>query len=255
MHYVQIITEIYGKKYIRHRNLKELSLSISVDNISNENGINFIFTNTCTYKYLYNSVPYDWEEMESIKEGVNNMIKASNSVKYMIHVQDVIKCIKHLKAGKSDGDEGLMSDRIINAPHHLYVLISCFNAMIIHGMSPESMLICTMIPILKAKRKVVCKSDKFRAITLSSIFTNVLDWVILIKEQAVLCSSELQFGFESGVSMTHCTMAVQETVNYYNSTKTNAYVLMLDASKAFDRVEYCKPFKLLLRKNVSPLIM
>ncbi len=29
---------------------------------------------------------------------------------------------------------------------------------------------------------------------------------------------------------------------------------MLDASKAFDRVEYCKPFKLLLR-NVSLLII
>ncbi len=50
-------------------------------------------------------------------------------------------------------------------------------------------------------------------------------------------------------------MAVRETVNYYNSKKTNANVLMLDASKAFDRVEYCKPFKLLLRKNVSPLII
>ncbi len=49
-------------------------------------------------------------------------------------------------------------------------------------------------------------------------------------------------------------MAVQETVNYYNSKKTNAYVLMLDASKTFDIVEYCKLFKLLIRKNVSPLI-
>ncbi len=30
---------------------------------------------------------------------------------------------------------------------------------------------------------------------------------------------------------------------------------MLDASKAFDRIEYCNFFKLSLRKNVSPLIM
>ncbi len=105
-----------------------------------------------------------------------------------------------------------MSDHVINAPHRLSVLITVvFNAMVIHGISPESMLIGTMIPIQKAKRQVVCKSDKCRAITLSSIFTKVLDWLLLIKEQAVLCSSQLQFGFKSGISPTHCTMAVQES--------------------------------------------
>ena len=29
-----------------------------------------------------------------------------------------------------------------------------------------------------------------------------------------------------------------ETVNYYNLNKSNVFVLMLDASKAFDRVNY-----------------
>ncbi len=56
-----------------------------------------------------------------------------------------------------------MSDHIINAHHCLSVLITVvFNAMVIHGMSLQSMLIRTMIPILKAKRQVVCKSDKFK---------------------------------------------------------------------------------------------
>ncbi len=50
-------------------------------------------------------------------------------------------------------------------------------------------------------------------------------------------------------------MAVQATVHFYNSKKINVYVLMLDDSKAFDRVEYCKLFKVLLGLNVSPLIM
>ncbi len=150
--------------------------------------------------------------MESITKRVHNKINASNYVQYTINVQDVIKCTKHLKAGKSEGDEGLMSDHVINAPHRLSVLITVvFNAMVIHGISPESMLIGTMIPLQKAKRQEVCKSDKCRAITLSSIFTKVLDWLLLIKEQAGLCSSQIQFGFKSGISLTHCTMAVQES--------------------------------------------
>ena len=37
-----------------------------------------------------------------------------------------------------------------------------------------------------------------------------------------------------------CTYSMLETVNYYNFNKSNVFVLMLDASKAFDRVNYCK---------------
>ncbi len=83
---------------------------------------------------------------------VHNKIRASKCSIKVQYKYNVIKGIKHLKAGKSDGDEGLMSDHISNAPHHLSVLLTvAFNAMIIHGMSPESMLIGgTMIHIPKA---------------------------------------------------------------------------------------------------------
>ncbi len=83
-------------------------------------------------------------------------------------------------------------------------------------MCPKSMLIGTMIPIPKVKRQVVCKSDNFRAFALSSIFGKVLDWIILIKEQKSLCSSNLLFAFKEGVSTTHCTYVVNETKSYYN---------------------------------------
>ena len=39
--------------------------------------------------------------------------------------------------------------------------------------------------------------------------------------------------------ITQCTYSMLETVNYYNFNKSNVFVLMLDASKAFDRVNYC----------------
>ena len=37
--------------------------------------------------------------------------------------------------------------------------------------------------------------------------------------------------------------------------KSNAFVLMLDASKAFDRVNYCKLFRELLKREMSPLVL
>ncbi len=61
---------------------------VSVDIISDEKGINFVFTNT--YKILYNSIPYDRKEMESFKKRVHNKTKASNSVQYMM---SLISCV------------------------------------------------------------------------------------------------------------------------------------------------------------------
>ncbi len=53
-----------------------------------------------------------------------------------------------MKAGKSDGEEGLYADHIINAPHIVFIFLAqVYNAMIVHGMFPESMIIVTRIPI------------------------------------------------------------------------------------------------------------
>ncbi len=46
---------------------------------------------------------------------------------------------------------------------------------------------------------------------------------------------------------------VQETISYYVHNGSNAYGLMRDASKAFDRVNYCKLFRILLQKKLCPL--
>ena len=119
------------------------------------------------------------------------------------------------------------------------------------------MILGTMIPIPKDKEKSLCNSGNYRAIALSrpSIFSKILDWIILIKEEMTLCSSNLWFGFRKGTSTTQCTFSMLETIDHYNFMKSNAFVLMLDASKAFDRVNYCKLFRELLKREMSPLVL
>ncbi len=79
----------------------------------------------------------------------------------------------------------------------------------------------------------------------SSILCKILD-VILTKESDKLCSSNLQFCFKPGASTSLCTIMVWETISYYVNNGSNVYSLMLDASKAFDHVNYCKVFRNLL---------
>ena len=52
-----------------------------------------------------------------------------------------------------------------------------------------------------------------------------------------------------------CTFMVLETIEYYRSKGSNVHVLLLDASKAFDRVNYIKLFEKLLKREMCPLVM
>ena len=46
-----------------------------------------------------------------------------------------------------------------------------------------------------------------------------------------------------------------ETIDHYSFMKSNVhvFVVVLDPSKAFDRVNYCKHFRELLKREMSPL--
>ena len=51
-----------------------------------------------------------------------------------------------------------------------------------------------------------------------------------------------------------CSFAVNEVVQYYRNKQSDSYVMLLDASKAFDRVEYVKLVKLLLKKGLCSVV-
>ena len=161
---------------IRRMKGAKVSGPISIDNITEEDKI----ADICTKKYydLYNSVSYDPDDMRDSCDKINNLINNQKNEQlnmYRIAVDDVKKAVKNLKSGKFDGEEGLCSDHIRNASHHMiFFMCLVFNAMITHGVCPTSMMIGTMVPIPKIKSQIICKSDNFRAITLSSIMGKLL---------------------------------------------------------------------------------
>jgi hypothetical protein len=50
-------------------------------------------------------------------------------------------------------------------------------------------------------------------------------------------------------------MILKETLEHYRRNGSTVYCTMLDATKAFDRVEYCKLVRLLLIKNLPPIVI
>jgi len=97
--------------------------------------------------------------------------------------------------------------------------------MLVHGFTFDDLLISSIVPIPKGKTVLSSDSSNYRA--LSSIFGKVFDRIVINRYYDLLASSALQFGLK------------KETLSYYAANRGNVYYTLLDATKAFDRVNYC----------------
>ena len=52
----------------------------------------------------------------------------------------------------------------------------------------------------------------------------------------------------------YTTFVVNEIIQYYLNNDSNVYVTLLDASRAFDRVNYVKLFRVLVKRKLCPLV-
>ena len=230
----------------------------AMDGQSSIGEITDIFTNK--YEHLYNSVSFNNHELHRLSTDINSRIDTgcpnSNhkySHNHSITVPEVKKAILKLKNGKKE-ENGLFSNHFINGTDRLIITITLlFNCMLIHGIAPDELLMGTMIPLIKDNRGNKQCSENYRALTIGTSLSKILDIVILNQQSDKLKTSDLQFGFKEKSSTTMCTFMALETIEYYKSKNSNVHVLLLDASKAFDRVNYIKLFNKLLDRGMCPL--
>ena len=70
-----------------------------------------------------------------------------------------------------------------------------------------------------------------------------------------LITDDLQLGFKENSSTIICTQLLMEIIEYYNSNNTDWFMLLLDASTAFDRIEYSTLFNNLRSRNMCPVTL
>jgi hypothetical protein len=208
------------------------------------------------YKALYNSVGFEDEAMRAIENEVEREIHCHSETScHVFRVDEIISMSKELKRGKHDGNLGLYSDHIIIASERFFSSLTLlFNCMLSHCVVPQGLQLCTIVPIPKSAKKSVNDSDNYRAIALSSVLGKVLDKVILMKSRAAFTTSMYQFGYKRLHSTVQCEFVVNEIIEHYMEGNSTVYVALLDATKAFDRVEYPTLFRTLRCKNICPVL-
>ena len=165
------------------------------------------------------------------------------------------EAIHKLKSGKSDCVDSMMSDNLLYGTNRLFLYIAClFTTMLCHRIAPTGFLLSKLVPIQKInKRGIKCDSNNYRQIAISSLLCKVFDIIILDSQSKCLGTDVLQFKKSSSTVM--CTSLMLETIDYYVENNTDCYLLLVDASKGFDRVEYVKLFTILRDRKLCPIVL
>ena len=125
------------------------------------------------------------------------------------------------------------------ALYRVQYLSVLFTSMGFHGFCPPSFICDSIIPIPKDSKVNLSDSDKYRSIAISSLLGKVLDHIIIVKQSDALTTSQHQYGFKANSSTVLCRTMVIETVQYYTENGARpVYVLLLEASKSFDKVAF-----------------
>ena len=208
------------------------------------------------YKKLYNNGSDD-EKVEDIRIKIQNGINGSevNEID-KINSITIKEGMEKIKANKSDPLHNFSSDFLKNAPGILYEhLVTVVKTFVIDGHVTQSLLLATLVPIVKDKLADLCTSKNYRSIAISSLILKLLDWVVIINYGHLIKCNDFQFGFQELSSTSLCSWVVFETIDQYLRNGSDVYGCLLDCSKAFDTIEHSKLFQKLLDAKVPMVIV
>ena len=85
--------------------------------------------------------------------------------------------------------------------------------------------------------------------------SKLFDSCIISLNTVVFKSDDLQFAYKKSGSTIQCVSMVTEVIDYYQNNGSPVYLCMLDASKAFDRVNLLTLFKTFYSRGMCPIYL
>jgi hypothetical protein len=126
---------------------------------------------------------------------------------------------------------------------------------LVHGHVSGSLMVSTLIPLVKDRLGDISSSSNYRSIALSSIILKIFDWIILTLYGENLITDDLQFGFQEKVSTGMCTWLVLETIDHFTRNGSEVFICVMDMKKAFDLVKQSMLFEKLIERKIPAVFL
>ena len=236
-------------KHIRKSNNVRVPLASTVGGVTGESEIAEMWQDH--YKSILNSVKNNTRQ-----QFVTNKLDSIRGESIMFSTEDINVALYFLKSGKSCGVDGLAAEHFMFAHRITHVFLSLlFNTFILHGYLPADFMKTAMVPIIKNKTGDTSDKNNYRPIALVTAASKLFEICILEILETYLLTHDYQFGFKAKHSTDMCIFTVKTLIKYYTDQNTPVYTCLLDASKAFDRVNHWTLFAKLIESHAPILIV
>ena len=226
-----------------------IPLAFTVDNITGQKDISSMWKDH--YKGILNSI-----DCSDKKQDILQKLSSCENTESPITTCEVFNAIKSLKSGKACGKDGIQAEHLKFSSAKIAVLLSLlFNSMILHGHMCNNLMESIIIPIVKDKKGDITCKENYRPIAITTVISKLFEGVLLTRYKSCLATTHNQFGFKSQHSTDMCVFVLKNVIDYYTYMSSPVFICYLDASKAFDRLNYWVLFDKLLAKNVPTIIV
>ena len=161
-----------------------------------------------------------------------------------------------MPVGKACGYDHISNEHFKYANEKLHILMSLlYSSLLIHGFLPDTMMTTIIAPIIKNKSGDLSDNNNYRPIALATVASKLFESLILSRAIPFLITCDNQFGFKKHHSTEMLIFLLKELFRNYIANGSSMYVTMLDASKAFDKVNHSKLFGKLIDRGCPAFIV
>ena len=145
--------------------------------------------------------------------------------------------VTKMKTGKATDLCGLSGEHLRFAAASLTPLLApLFTAMMRAAVLPRPLAASVFTPLLKNLRLDASASSSYRGIAVAPTLSRVLEALLLARWSPRLKTDLRQFAYKVGGSSAACADEALRTIEYFRVRKSSVHVVLLDASRAFDKV-------------------
>jgi hypothetical protein len=157
---------------------------------------------------------------------------------YTVNRIEIINIIDKLKNGKSVGNGGISNEAIKLANNNImiYAIQKLIEKMINWQYVPNNFNIGKIIPIIKDEKGSLNDINNIRPLTISDTISNIYEKYMLYQIMKTHVEPKQQYGFRENSSCNHAIFTMKETIAHYNKKNKPVFACLIDASKAFDKI-------------------